>query len=267
MQKYNDRNLEAAFNSYFGNKEDEQVSNSEEIKEVSIPKYSELMMQSNTKVYKSNDLPTNSRVSQFAKDNVSSIDELGEKLRRLLNAAWGDDWGIIGPIFTKGENSENYVFPQVTYNTHSREVAEGSSPKPKLTEYIKEVINNEETGDAFAVYRQQFDCILEFDIWGRSTYEAHTKAEAFELLISNYSWFLKEAGVAEILFLKEVPPKESANYIEGLNMKPLLFYVRLERIQSIRVSELSEIKYKLQNNTVNNTDDLYKQSKIKYNLD
>lgn len=269
MNKYNDKNFESAYNSYFGIKSDTQHTPKENKEENSIQQTnSGFKFQSNTNICRSDEIPTNSRMSSFANGNISSINELGETLRKLLNAAWGDDWGILGPIFTKGEQSESIVFPQITYNTYSREISEKSPIKPKLTDYIKEVVDGKETGDAFAIYRQLFDCILEFDIWGRNTYESYSKAEEFELLLGQYTWFLKEAGISEIAFLKEIPPKESANYIEGLCMKPLLFFVRLERIQSIRTSILDKINYKLNSsNTVNNTEDIYKQSKIKYNLD
>jgi hypothetical protein len=193
-------------------------------------------------------------------ERMDNIDIFAEKLRQILNASWGDDWGLLSAASAKSDNSEDITFPAITYDTFHREPNK-STPKPKKFETVKEVINGKETGDLFNVYRQWFDTIIEFNIWGHDALEARSKANDLELLLKVFIGYFKEAGVSEMLFLEEVPPGESGKFIDGYNMKCLMFYVRFEKIQMIRGSKLASIKTKLK--LTNDTTNFDKQTLVK----
>jgi hypothetical protein len=191
----------------------------------------------------------------ISEGNISDIDQLGELLLKILNVAWGEQWGTIAPEFAKGENSEQPKFPQITYGINNREVTEKTPIKPDLFEYLKEVVNGVPTGDSFNIYRQWFDNIVEFDFWGRTELESKTTMNRFEKLMGAFAGYLKQQGVSEIFFLKEIPAKLSVKYVEGTYMKCLMFYVRLERIQTIRYSVLQKLDVAIntKTSTVNTT--------------
>lgn len=226
------------------------------------------------KPYTSEDIPDMQPDRYIAENNIDDIDQLGELIRKILNAAWGGDWGDISPDLKRGENAENIPLPQITFDINSREVAENTPVKPKLTDTIIEIVNGEKTGDSFNIYRQWFDCIVEFNFWGRNTLEARQLMNKFETLIGAYSGYIKKQGVAEILFLKEVTPKQSVKYVEGIPMRSLMYYVRLERIQSVRLSTLEKIDIKVSATNVkipttghsNSSDDIFKNNNITYKL-
>ncbi len=242
--------VDQAFNNYFGIK-DATIQHNRQVINEQIPEHS-------------------SRTRLSAYGNVDNIDELGEILRKLLNAAWGSNWGIIVPDTYKGEEAEQIQLPQINYSMNLREISDGTSPKPQLMDTINEVVNGKNTGDAFQVYRQTFDCIVEFDFFDNTSQGCRNLMSKFESLLATYTGYLKQEGVKEIFFLKEVPARYSLNYIEGVPMKCLYFFVRLERNKSVRVSTMRQIEQRLVaqsaigESTEQNSDDI--KTKITYNL-
>lgn len=199
-----------------------------------------------------------SRTRMTAKGNISNIDAFGDTLRKLLNAAWGSSWGLLAPDTAKGENADVVKTPQINYGVNLREITPNTNLKATLTDTINEVTNGKNTGDSIQVYRKFFDCIIEFNFWDSTSKDCRNLMERFEDLIDIYSGFLKEEGISEIYFLKEVPPSYSLNYVEGTPMKCIYFFVRLERIRTMRLSTLKEIEYKLSlNKDMKSTDGFY----------
>lgn len=178
---------------------------------------------------------------------VDDIDKLGEILRKLLNAAWGSSWGVIFPELSGGENPEEITTPQINYSTNLREIASGSSPKPTLIDTIAEEVDGIETGDSFRVYRQAFDCIIEFNFLCNTSKDCRKLMNDFEELLIVHTGYLKEQGVGEIFFLKEVPPKYSLSFSENIPMKCAYFFVRIEKNRSIRVSQIKKTELILEN--------------------
>lgn len=187
-----------------------------------------------------------------ADDNIDDVEQLAEILKKLCNAAWGPEWGELSPDLKKGEDSANVIVPQITLDINTRDIAEGMGGlKPTLVDIIQE--DDEEgnpTGDAFLVYRQWFDCIVEFDIYGRTNQEARKLQKRFENLVSVYSGYLKRNGVSEIFFSKEVSPKSSLNYDESIPMRCIYYYIRFESITPIRQSLINSINVDIGANKV-----------------
>lgn len=248
MSNINDSILDAAFNNYFSktgatNTVQEQVINEQ------IPEHS-------------------SRPRMTAYGNIDDIDQLGEILRKLLNTAWGSNWGMICPETSKGDDAESIKVPQINYSMNLREVSDGTKLKPQLMDTINEVVNGVNTGDAYHVYRQTFDCIVEFDFLDNTSTGARKLMARFEEMIGTYTGYLKSEGISEMFFLKEVPAKYSLNYVEGVPMKCLYFFVKLERNKTVRLSTIREIEQKLSAQSKiseQNSDDIINQ-KITYNL-
>lgn len=212
--------------------------------------------------------PTSTRDRLTADGNVDNLDKLGELLRMLLNTAWGSGWGNISPETAKVDDTDEIVLPQINYDINLREVTEGRSQKPTLTDIVDEVGNDgKKTGDAYKIYRQSFDCIVEFNFIARTSKESRDLMDRFEDIIITHAGYLKEQGLSEIFFLKEVPSKYSINFKEGLPIKVAYYFVRLEKIRTIRVSQIKEIEarlYKKITSTEQPSDDIHKS--ITYKL-
>lgn len=268
--------LEDAYNQYFGIEAVPQITtpllipNSQYTYEQFVPK-------TKMSTHTSADIPDSNITKYIAENNVDDIDQLGELIRKILNAAWGSDWGEFSPELKRGEDPEDIILPQITYDIQSREVSEKTAIKPVLTDTIKEVVNGTHTGDAFNIYRQWFDCIVEFNIWGRTTLESRQIMNNFESLLGAYTGYLKKQGIAEMFFLKEMSPRQSYRFVEGLPMRCVVYYIKLERIQSVRVSTLKKIDFEVNaisnlnkdsyiTDLNNSSDNIYKNQNIKYDL-
>lgn len=244
------RIIDQAFKNYFGT-DDATIEHNQQVINEQIPEHS-------------------SRPRMTAFGNIDDIDELGDILRKLLNAAWGSKWGIISPETSKGDDPEQIIVPQINYSVNLREVTDGTNPKPQLMRTVNEVVNGKNTGDAFNVYRQTFDCIVEFDFLDNTSKGCRELMNRFEEIMGTYTGYLKSEGISEMFFLKEVPAKYSLNYVEGVPMKCLYFFIRLERNKTVRVSTIKQVEQRLRvqsasrESTEQNSDDNIQ--KITYNL-
>lgn len=180
-----------------------------------------------------------------AQGNIRTIDELGDLLNKLLNAAWGSSWGRISSNISTGIDIEKIVMPLIIYSTNLREISAGTNLKPQQSETIKETSGNVNTGDAFKVYRQSFDCIVEFDFYANTAKDCRELMNRFEEAMLTFAGYLKKSGVKEIYFLKEIPAKNSINYVSSMPMSCLHYFVRLERNNTVRVSTIRRIEEKI----------------------
>lgn len=231
--------FEKAFSNYFGKEStDDRVNMIAKSTDTSYT-------YSNEKVSNSRDIGDNKFVTGSyqltADDNIDTISQLAEILKQLLNAAWGTEWGEISPDLKKGEDSAKVKLPQITLDINNREVAEKMPLKPVLMQTVKEEVNGQLTGDSILIYRQWFDCVVEFDFYARTSKEVRELLAKFESLISIYTGYLKRKGVSELMFLKETSARTSLNFIEQAPMKCLMYYVRFERITPIRQSLINKI--------------------------
>ena len=184
---------------------------------------------------------------QMADGNIDDVEQLADILKKLCNAAWGINWGELSPDLKKGEDSASVTLPQITLDINTRDIATGiGGLKPLLLDIVNEIDEQgAQTGDAFLIYRQWFDCIIEFDIYGRTNQEARKLQRKFENLLTVYTGYLKRQGISEMLFEREVSPKNSLNYDESIAMRCIYYYIRFESIIPIRQSLINSINVEI----------------------
>ena len=244
-------NMEKAFANYFGETIKKDITKIIAQKDDATYTYKE------NKINPREDVKSNCFTSDFeslrlmADNNIDGIDQLCDILKKLLNAAWGSDWGEISPDLKKGEDSSKIKVPQITVDINNREIAEQMPLKPVLINTVKEKVNGVYTGDSLLIYRQWFDCVIEFNFYGRTSKETRELLYKFESLLSIYTGYLKRQGISEIIFLKEVSAKNSLNFTEQTPMKCLMYWVRFERITPIRQSLINKINADIGVKTIN----------------
>lgn len=232
-------NMEKAFANYFGSKAIEDITKI--IAEKDDVTYTYKENQVNPREDVESNRFTIGELALMADGNIDSVEQLCDILKKLLNAAWGSNWGEISPDLKTGEDSSKIVVPQITVDINNRDIAEKMPLKPVLINTIKEKVNGQYTGDSLLIYRQWFDCVVEFDFYGRTSKEARKLLQRFESLLAIYTGYLKRQGISEIIFLKEVSARNSLNFVEQTPMKCLMYWVRFERITPVRQSVINKI--------------------------
>lgn len=220
--------LENSMKKYFGKKDNQ--NDTKQLKQIVI----------------NEQIPEHSSKSYLTSEgSISTIGQACDLIRSLLNAAWGSEWGNITDVTSRGDDANKIMFPLITYNTNLREVSSGTNVKPQQMQIVNEVVNGKNTNDAFKIYKQRFDCIVEFDFYNHNADSTDKLMNDFEEIMINYAGFLKKNGIQELYFLKEIPSTYSLNYLKDINMKCLLYYFRLERTHTTRVSTILQIEEKI----------------------
>lgn len=203
---------------------------------------------------KESSIGTDHEVSFYNKadGNISNVEDLANILKELCNAAWGVGWGELSPDIKTGEDSADIKLPQILVDINTRDISEGlGNLKPVLMDVQKERDENDnETGDAFLMYRQWFDANIEFCFFAHNSKECRELCQKFEQLIMVYSGYLKRKGLSEIFFLREISPKSSLNYSENIPMRCILYYVRFESVIPIRINTINRINAEIGANQV-----------------
>ena len=217
-----------AYDAYFGRFQSEEKSTVLQAENINDVYVSDKAARKHTLETVSNKEYNIQIFRHVADDNIDDVEQLADILKKLCNAAWGADWGELSPDLKKGEDSSSIILPQIVIDINTRDISENiGGLKPKLIDIVNEIdSNNEETGDAFLIYRQWFDCNVEFNFYGRTSKEARQLQKKFENLLTVYTGYLKRQGISEIFFEREVSPKSSLNYDESTPMRCIYYYIR-----------------------------------------
>lgn len=181
-----------------------------------------------------------------SRPEISDIDVMCEALSDVLNKIWGVDWGKFGPeLTTDSTNPDEIILPQITYDYLVRKIPERFPKKPQLYTTIKEVVDGKLTGDAFKVFRQWFDYVIEFQVWGETSIQARATMKNFESVINQATAFLKHHGVSKIIFLEESNTNSTKKFKDDVPSRGIRYLVRMETIEILRVSTLQSIQFNI----------------------
>lgn len=241
---------EDIYNSYFGkSKKESTILQAENIDDI----YKEYAARIHTLETVTNKDYNVKVTRHMADNNIDDVERLADILKKLCNAAWGADWGELSPDLKKGEDSTTIILPQITVDINTKDIADDiGGLKPKLIDVvIEEDEDGNKTNDSFLMYRQWFDCTVEFNFYGKTNKEARELQKKFENLLMVYTGYIKRQGISEMFFLREVSPKTSLNYDKLTPMRCIYYYIRLESITPIRQSLINTINAEIGVNKLN----------------
>ena len=228
----NDEIMEQAYNDYFSGVNKKNKDN-----------YKNAITQKKENYNKT--LSTKLDYKYHADGRINNIDEFAMLLSEIIKLATGDSI-VFKPAYSKSEKlGDEENLPIVTYDINNREISENCQLKPQLTDSFPEVINGQKTGESIQVYRQWFDCLVEFDSYGTNGLEARRTLDTIEEILNLYAGHFKKAGVSEMFFVKEIPSKRSVNYIRDVAMKSIIWYVKIEKIYISKSSVINKIDVNL----------------------
>lgn len=169
---------------------------------------------------------------------AADLEKFTDMICKLLNIAWGNDWGIFSEENPTGNNPEETPLPHITYNLISRRSTEKRGLKGQT---FAPIPDPEHEGETITPVRQWFDCIVEFCIYARTNAEATRLAQRFEEFMYTYRGFFKDEGITEIIFEEERAPEVNSLYRQDIPHRTIRYLVRIERIIEIRSYELRQV--------------------------
>lgn len=179
----------------------------------------------------------------YSADDTADIEKLTDMVETLLKAVWGSDWGIFSedsPTGFSGDDSDStkIKLPHITHDLVSRVPMEDRTVKWTAFDSFPDPEN---PGHNITMYKQWFECELQFDLYHKTKKEARRLAQRFEEFMNTYIGYFKKQGVQEIIFLSEESPKTESFARQEMAKRTLTYYVRIERISAVRSAHLKQI--------------------------
>lgn len=173
-------------------------------------------------------------------DKSCNFDEFTDVVMRLLNAAWGPQWGTFSEAFPNGRDSDNVTMPVITYLL--KEMVPGVIGKGGVREIKPRrrdiVLDN---GMAMEIYGRVFDCIVVFEIWEENNSKATKLATQFMEFIDMYTGYIKSQGVKEIILQRMDNNTVSGEWRDNIVCRKLEYYVRLEHLSEVQSDVISKV--------------------------
>ena len=102
-------------------------------------------------------------------------------------------------------------------------------------------LDPDEAGQSIISHGQFMDNMIEFTIWSQDASTANRLAVWFELLMEEFRWFFLFHGINRVLFQErksDIFKEVSGHTLHG---RPLIYFIRTERVNLIRESLLKHI--------------------------
>lgn len=181
--------------------------------------------------------------SRFALGNID-VEGFAELLDRLLKAAWGDDWGTFTDQEPTGTTPESLPLPIISWDLVKRVRSEAFKQQKHKNWGTMPDPNN--PGEFLSVFRQWYDCEVEFKVWAKTSHEAKQLVQRLEAVLTAYTGYFKEQGLGDLIFLSETSEGVQSAGRQDLACRRLLYLARVEHIFAERVSALDEIQTKVE---------------------
>jgi hypothetical protein len=170
-------------------------------------------------------------------NNSANFDQFTDIVMRLLNAAWGEDWGTFCEAFPNGKEPDNVKLPVITYTLKEMQPGvisrDGTREiKPRHRGTFKQDVNG--TGPRVVeVFGRIFDSKVVFEIWEENNTKATNLATKFMDFMDMYIGYIKSQGVKEVIFRNYSNNTESGQWRDNIVCRSLSYDVRFEHLNEV----------------------------------
>lgn len=170
------------------------------------------------------------------------FEDFTDYIYSLLQASWGEDWGVFTIEHPTHTDTTNKQFPQIVYELTSAEpgmYGRNKELKPRLRENIIETneVNNEKS--SYSIYAQTIDMEITFYIYADNNKRASIITRKFKEFLYESTGFLKQKGLVQIFFKNESYASDRSN--ETYAVRKLVYYIRTEETYRIDDVILQEV--------------------------
>lgn len=118
--------------------------------------------------------------------------------------------------------------PIITFNIVNREISKGGNYKPSYKENLS-------IGEIHSI---RYDYYIQFDFFNTSFENTYKLMEDFEYIMYAYSSYIKEEGIVEYYFLKQIDDEDHNIFREKVTSLSVIYYVQTERQMVIAREEV-----------------------------
>lgn len=179
-------------------------------------------------------------------EQACDLNEFINLVHRLLNAAWGEEWGTFCEAFPNGQDPQNVKLPAITYMVKrkrpgliSKDGTREIKPRHRKDYLVPD--GEDKVADLVSIYAQWLDHDIVFDVWAETNTELTPFAERFEEFMMTYAGYFKSKGVGEIIFDDMVNEYGARGWRDNLVSRRYSYYVRLERHVLVPTNVIKEI--------------------------
>lgn len=172
-----------------------------------------------------------------------NFEDFTDIVSRLLNGAWGEDWGTFSEAFPNGRDAKSLKLPIITYTL--KEMVPGvigkegtREIKPRHRHTFPQEVHG---GSATEVYGQVLDCQVLFEIWEENNAKASALADKLRALLFMYTGFIKSQGVKELFFQRYANETEANKFRDSIVGRSLYYGVRLEDLIHIDTEVIERV--------------------------
>jgi hypothetical protein len=170
-----------------------------------------------------------------------NFEEFTDIVFRLLNAAWGPDWGTFCEAFPNGTDPQNVKTPIITYKlTEMRPGIIGKDTREIKARHRETIIPQDDPSTAIEIYGRILDSNVVFEIWEENNTKASKVATRFMDLMDMYTGFIKSQGVKEVIFQKYSNDTNSA-WKDDIVSRQLDYFVRFEHLHEVRSDVITKV--------------------------
>lgn len=130
--------------------------------------------------------------------------------------------------------------PVITYKVIFRKPK--TELKPRIRQTIREKAEDADEERVGEVYGQKFDCIIQFNVFASVYDVAEQVMERFEEMIFVYTGWMKNQGVAELLFDQQLTDENYDLFRQTISVRNLRYKVEVEKLHVIFTDKIKSIE-------------------------
>lgn len=187
-------------------------------------------------------------VSRQKKDGNLDYDGFTTLVRQLMDAAWGQDWGVFLEAYPSSADGKQAVLPAVVCSIVKMEPALITRDIREVKPRFREQIMLQEDADhhqAVDVFGQRMEYIVEFELVAGENKTLDQLSKAFRDLMMVYTGYLMKRGAQQLRFVRMEPKKQSTK--EDMVSRSHLYQVILEELAFVPRDKILSVITELDN--------------------
>ena len=178
-------------------------------------------------------------------EDCVTLDGFSTALHRLLNAAWGHNWGVYSEEEPMGNEPDNLDAPQITFALDRRVISE------ELKAYRKKLMDvrpdPDNPGFNINIYQRLFRCRVSWRCWHKTKRGSRIMLKKLEWFLENYIGYFKEHGLVQMKFFSEERPMIDKTARRKIPCATLKYDIWIVETEIVRDRLLNDLNIKVNN--------------------